>query len=315
MDFAVVTTIYNDRNEIEDLLSNIAMQTYPPSQIVIADGGSNEETISFVNKIIKEYNIPINYLTGKCLNIAEGFNEAINSTNFEFIAIVAVGNKYPENYFEILVNTLEKEKFDYVYPPFKGQDNNKFSKVYNQVMLGNNRGNYLPIASNHGVLIKKRVFVEMGFFYENFVYAGEDEEFYKKISNNGYKGRLIEKTMVEWDTPRSWKAYKRQVKVYTIARMQIYNFIEIVNKDKKKFIYAIGLLSAICLLIIFKFNLMGLGLMIIFICINLFKCIQKGILFTAIKNASFLLPIYYYSTQCKYFRKKYHVNDMHRRKV
>lgn len=316
LDFSVVTTIFNDREELRDLLLNINRQTVKPSEIIIVDGGSNEKTINYVKQVIKDSSVLVNYITGERLNIAQGFNKGIEHAHTNTIAIVAVGNKYPLDYFETLANALsDNEALDYVYPPFRGQDNTKFAQVYNKVMLGNNNGNYLPYASNHGVLIKRKIFEEMGYFYERFIYAGEDEEFYKKVKANDYKGKLIEQAMVEWDTPRTWKMFKKQIKVYTIAKMQIYSLDEIFSKEKKKIAYFLGLLITLILLVVRQTRFWGFIFLGIYIVINLIKCMQKGFHFVALKNASYFLPIYYYISQCKYFQNKYHVDDSHRKKV
>ena len=315
MNFSVVTTIFNDREELDDLLMNVCSQTIPPSEIVITDGGSNKQTIEFINNTIRKYSVPIKYIVGRKLNISEGFNEGIRQSNYDYIMLVGVGNHYPIDCFEMLVSIIEKEKLDYAYPPYNGQNNTPFSELYNQVMLGNNRGSYLPYASNHGVLMKKKVFEEMGFFYENFVYAGEDEEFYKKVLNNGYIGKLVENAIVGWDTPRTWEAYKKQVKAYTIAKMQIYTIKEIFRKDIKAITYVTGLFIATMMIIIPYLRVIGISIIGIYVLINVIKCLQKGLRFVALKNASYFLPILCYLSQCKYFLRKYHVDDLHREKV
>ena len=69
--------------------------------------------------------------------------------------------------------------------------------------------------------MKKSIFVDLDFFYEKFIYAGEDAEFYALVKKHGYKGKLVKEAKVYWKTPISWKEFLKQIRVYTVADLQI----------------------------------------------------------------------------------------------
>lgn len=312
MRYTAVTTIFNDKHEVVNLINNLEQQTLQPEELIIVDGGSGTETISIVEKYIKTSKIPIRYILGDRLNISQGFNRGIRETQTEYLAIVAVGNSYKNDFFELLADRISKKSLDYAYSPFYGQDDTKFSKLYNQVYLNKNKGMKLDIASNHGVLIKKSVFEELGYFYEKFIYAGEDLEFYEKVKQNKYNGEIVEDAKVYWDTPHTWKSYKKQIRVYAIGRMQIYGFLRILKAEKIKFIYSIGMVAILVLSFSKSYRYMGTALLMIYLALNFYKSWKHGIDYTLLKNCSYILPVYYYVTRCKYMMKRYKVDNIER---
>lgn len=314
MEYTAITTIYNDKDEIVELLRNLEHQTLPPIKIIIVDGGSGDETISAVNSYISKSTVPIEFIVEGKKNISQGFNAGIRHAKTEFIAIVAVGNFYKTDYFAKLSKRIKEMDLDYSYSPFWGQDNGAFSKLYNRVLLNKNRGLELPIASNHGVLIRKSIFEKLGYFYEYFIYAGEDLEFYRKVLNSGYKGEIVLDAKVYWDTPHTWKEYIKQVKVYTIARMQIYTVFEILNNEKVKFIYSIGALGALLSLVFKYFRYISRYVFGVYFIINMTKARKNGIKFVLFKNADIFLTTFNYLFHCKYMKKEYKVDDDNRLK-
>lgn len=221
MSYTAVTTVYNNEDEIVDYLDNMLCQTMPPDQIIIADGGSSDNTSRIVDHYAKNSQCIIKLIYGKRLNIAEGFNEAIRKADNSIIAITAIGNRYKSDYFEILYNMMVNYNYDICYGAVRGTKKNTFQVTYANTFLNGDRGECLPIGSNHGVLIKKSIIEITGYFYEKFYYAGEDTEFYQRANDMGAISKCIEEAYMEWDTPKDIIGFIKQIKYYTIARMQI----------------------------------------------------------------------------------------------
>lgn len=115
MKYAIVTTTYNDETGIGKYIENILMQTILPVELIIADGGSKDNTCKIINKYSKEFadKIQITLCAAGRLNIAEGFNLAIKSSSEEIIGITGVGNHYPNDYFEKLLAGMKKTAVRY----------------------------------------------------------------------------------------------------------------------------------------------------------------------------------------------------------
>ena len=82
-----------------------------------------------------------------------------------------MGNRYDNDFFEQLIDGFKSKNIDGTYSPIRGLDTNSFAKEYNKSLLHGDEGLRLEIPSNHGALIKKKVFEELGYFYEDFIYA------------------------------------------------------------------------------------------------------------------------------------------------
>ncbi len=226
---SVVATIYNDAKEIRELLDAIEKQTVRPYEFVIADGGSRDETVAIISQYASKSELRIKILSGKRLNISQGLNEAIRESTGDYVAIVATGNAYDSDYLEKLCSNMV-EGVDVVYAPIRGKITNYFTETYCKAFLNGARGSYIP--SNHGALIRRTVFFKVGLFYEHFVYAGEDEEFYKRVSLNKLKVICSESANLKWRVPDNIIAFNRQRKVYFIAAMQINTNAEIISRFK-----------------------------------------------------------------------------------
>lgn len=309
MNYTAVTTVFNDENEIISLIKNLESQILKPIEIIIVDGGSKDSTIQKVLEYSFKSSIKISCYYGNRLNISQGFNYGIKKASTEFIAIVAVGNKYSDDYFYLLAEAIEKDDLEYAFSPFYGIDSTKFATLYNMVFLNKNKGMILNIASNHGVLIKKNIIVNAGYFYENFVYAGEDLELYERIYNSGCRGKIVHSARVYWDTPHTFKDFCKQVRMYTIAKMQIYKLSDILLKNKRNIIYIISMLLTILLLLVKSTRLEGISLFLAIIIYNTAKWSKYGIGFILLKNLAILLPFYYILKDHKYLTKEYKVQE------
>lgn len=238
MDYSVVATTFNDSATIESYLKNICAQSLKPTEIVIADGGSKDKTVDIINAFAKKNNVNICVISGRRLNIAEGYNEAIKAAKCDWIGITGIGNSYDSDYFLYLSKHIDF--CDVLYSPIRGIENNGFNRVYNNTFLNGRLGNDIGMPSNHGALIKKEIFLDNGLFYEKFIYAGEDAEFYKVLKTKGIEMKVVPEAKVYWHIPDNFKDYIKQVKNYTIGDMQIFNN-SMLKKKCIKHIAVVGL--------------------------------------------------------------------------
>lgn len=305
-DYSIVITIYNDENEIIELLNNIAEQTMQPKEIIIVDGGSSDRSIEYIEK----YPANIKLIKGNRLNISEGLNRGIRECISDCIGIAMTGNRYNNDFFAILLSTMKTSDCEIAYGPICGNSVGKFSDCYNKYLLNGNEGKDFGLASNHGCMVRREIFDKIGFFYEKFVYAGEDAEFYARALKSGIKCKFVEQAKLYWDTPASLKAYLKQKKVYTIADMQI---------DRKQFLRK-NFIPGIMLFIICALSLLG-GWMkwyLFFLPVSAFlsaTVIMYGVLkrYSVVQIFLYLgeifLPVIYMLENVKYLRNQYQVKD------
>ena len=158
--------------------------------------------------------------------------------------------------------------------------------------------------------MRKDIFEHLGYFYEKFIYAGEDAEFYQLVKDAGYSTTIASDAKCFWFTPKDRKEFLKQIKNYSIADMQIYGFKNICKRESRNIEKLI--VDAICIL--------GTG-------ISLFANAPVASLFLALfvvlhavdyykyreKNYKMIVEqryykLYYYFCFRKYFGKEYLVN-------
>lgn len=303
MKYSIITTIYNDEERILDFLNELMNQSYLPEEIIIADGGSQDHTLELIHSYHSNNDVKIKLLEGKRLNIPQGFNKAICNASNEIIVIVAIGNNYPPNFCrELIYEIIKDPSIDAVYCPIIGKETTKFSHIYNKAFIGDKP--ILNIPSNHGVLLKKSAFQEMGFFYENFVYAGEDFEFFQHFAQKK-KTKCINTTNVYWETPSSYSEFKKQVKYYLIGNMQIYTntllFTKLINK---RLFYILMWCMNLILLIKKGLNQISIVLSTFLFFINFKWIAQCGLDGCILKNIRIGLEIIYLFKEKKYLISK-----------
>ncbi|MBI3762668.1 MAG: glycosyltransferase, partial [Chloroflexi bacterium] len=110
MRVSLILTVLNEGDSLRRLLDSLAAQTRPPDEIVVADGGSTDETIS----ILREYStrLPIRILAAPDTNISQGRNAAIREATGEIIAVTDGGVRADKRWLEELVMAFEAGEHD-----------------------------------------------------------------------------------------------------------------------------------------------------------------------------------------------------------
>lgn len=306
MNYSVIATTFNDSAEIIKYLENICNQSYLPNEIVIADGGSKDNTIEKIQKFALSSVVTIRVIKKGRLNISQGYNEAIKAARNDIIGVTGIGNYYDKFFFEDLIKVIEKKRLDYVYSPIRGYSANRFSKRYNDALLNGESGNCFEIASNHGVLIKKKVFEELNYFYDKFIYAGEDSEFYSLVKSHGYKGEIVKEAKVYWKTPTCWNEFLKQIRVYTIADLQI-NSKKYWNRLSKRLIKLFLMVIAVALGIVVALIPCRITLKLLYALVIVAVLVARRKKLNIFKLASLYLPIFYALKYKKYMNDEYAV--------
>lgn len=244
--YTIIATSYNDEHEIGNYLSNVVQQRVLPKEIIIADGGSKDNTVFIVKEFSKKSPVPIRLVMNGRLNISQGYNLAVKHVKTPYILITGIGNIYDKNFSYECLKKIDDDGSDLIYGPIKGVDKTKFSRLFNKAFLNGNDGKIQTIGSNHGVMINKAIFEKFGYFLEGFKYAGEDTEYYYMLKKNNISTSIAENAIVFWKTPQSTKEFIKQRKNYTIAELQL----EDLQKSRNKYCKCFTLILAFSALLI-----------------------------------------------------------------
>jgi glycosyltransferase involved in cell wall biosynthesis len=100
---SVIVTVLNEREAVERLLRSLQVQTRPPDEVVIADGGSTDGTRDVLNSWASSGRLPLRVLHEPGANISAGRNAAIAAATGNIIASTDAGVRLEEDWLEKLV--------------------------------------------------------------------------------------------------------------------------------------------------------------------------------------------------------------------
>lgn len=304
VNISVVVTTFNDASNIDSFLNGIIQrQTVKPKEIVVVDGGSKDETVELLNRYALKSIVPFIVINdGKKRNISEGINEGIKQSMNDWVLIMGTGNAYNPEFIQMLLKRQENCSADVIYSSIIGAEKTKFGHIFNQYFLRGNRPQDLD-ASNHGVLIHKGVFNRVGYFWEHFIYAGEDLEFFFRVRKNNIECSCVTEASAYWDTPQNVKEYLKKMKVNSIADWQMY--------DKSKIVRSI-LIQIAALITYFVLILIQPWCILFVIPFGIALSAKKktcNVLALILGTLNRYIMIYYYIKNYKFSADRYHVPD------
>ena len=104
---SLIATVKDEARSIQRLLDSISAQTRPPDEVLIADGGSRDETPRLLEAWGARQPFPVQVLRLAGANIAQGRNAAIRAARGDVIAVTDAGVRLDERWLERLVAPLE----------------------------------------------------------------------------------------------------------------------------------------------------------------------------------------------------------------
>ncbi len=99
----VIATVLNEGESIERVLDSLAAQTRRPGEVVIADGGSSDDTVSILERYAARAPYSLRTLSCPGTNISQGRNAAIEVARGEVIAVTDAGVRLPVEWLHELV--------------------------------------------------------------------------------------------------------------------------------------------------------------------------------------------------------------------
>ena len=224
---SLITTLYNEENNILNFLESYKNQTKYADEFIIVDGGSNDNTVGVIEKYATENSdLNIKVIVDKTCSkkyvkgpIAKGRNSAIEKTKYNYIAVTDAGCILDKNWFkEIVAPFNEDESVDVVGGWYKANINNKFQKEYSRIFMKKlssiNEKNFLP--SSRSIAFKKECWQKVSGYPEN-TYTAEDTKFDINLKDKKCKFVFIKNAFVYWDCPASFIEAKNKHTMYSIG--------------------------------------------------------------------------------------------------
>ena len=203
-DVAVVIPVFNEAQTIRGLLESLETQTRFPKEVLIVDGGSQDETVSVVKGYLQQsvfpYEIRLLRLEGRAFP-GRARNEGVRRTRCSLIACADAGARLDPQWLEDLAGPLRTSEADLVIGTRKSDARTFFERCAFFVHIGMVRRDDIPFQGSASIAFRRR-FWESVSGYPERLYPCEDKFFLTLALKKKARIHLSKGGIVYW-RPRS----------------------------------------------------------------------------------------------------------------
>jgi glycosyltransferase involved in cell wall biosynthesis len=194
MDIDVIIPTYNNAHFLAEAIASVQQQTYAPTQIIVVDDGSKDDTEAVVTALKDHSTIPIVYIKKENGGPNSARNVGLAHATAELVAFLDADDRWESTKLEKQITLFEKDTeqtLGLVYGNYKtidttGSDRPDIPTVpLNPEIKGYAFETLLPgnliLGSASNVLIRHSVFATVGTFDES-LRVGEDWDMWLRIA-------------------------------------------------------------------------------------------------------------------------------------
>ena len=173
---SIVTTTYNDIENLKRILAEVKKQTYPNIEHIIVDGGSTDGTVDLLKELEEKEPGRISWMSEKDNGIYDAINKGICMATGDIVGCCF--DRYAdEGVLMRMVEIMEKEGTDGVHGDLCYMDGDRIVRKWHQGQ-GVIRSGWMP---GHPTLyLKKEVYDKFGLYRTDYRISG-DYEFMVRI--------------------------------------------------------------------------------------------------------------------------------------
>lgn len=105
MKVSLIMTVLNEGESVRGMLDSLVAQTRLPDEVVIADGGSRDNTMALMQAYVGR--LPLKIISAPGANISQGRNAAIRAASGEVIAVTDAGVRCEPEWLERLISNFK----------------------------------------------------------------------------------------------------------------------------------------------------------------------------------------------------------------
>lgn len=194
---SVICTVFNESDNIEQLISALRRQSLPPSEVVIVDGGSPDGTNFILTKLAKKW--PVLKVYQVKGNRSVGRNFAVTKTKAPLIAITDAGCFPEPNWLAELAKPFSNSQTQVVSGYYRGVPSNTFQKclIPYVLVMPDKAGKSEFFPATRSMALRRTVWDKSGGFNPH-LWHNEDFEFAHRLKHLGYSFVFAPKAIVNW---------------------------------------------------------------------------------------------------------------------
>ena len=216
----MIATVRNESATIRNLLNSLARQTLQPDEVVIVDGGSNDDTLAVLQDDERRGVLPLRVIVASGCNISEGRNVAISASTGDIVASTDAGVRLPADWLERLVRPFLAEEAapDVVCGFFAPDPQSVFEVAMGATVLPTVEEivpeRFLP--SSRSVAFRRSAWESVG-GYPAWMSFSEDVLFDLALKNRRYRFVFAPEACVMFRPRSSLGAFWRQYRNYALG--------------------------------------------------------------------------------------------------
>lgn len=184
---SVAIAVYNKEKQILSTLESVLKQTYPPSEIIIVNDGSTDNSEKVIQTITDNR---IKYIIQENQGAAAARNTAIKNCTHDYVALIDADDIWHNDFLQEIVNSINTFPKEKVYSTGINIEN-KFKKpkkaqysIPNKQEIGKHnyfKGSQISsLIYSSCVVIHKEVFNSVGYF-DPLIKSGQDTDLWIRI--------------------------------------------------------------------------------------------------------------------------------------
>jgi len=226
---SIVTLSYNCSKQLIKTCNSILNQLVPPSEHIIIDNNSTDDTKYKIDKLSERYKnkgIELIFISEQDKGISDGFNKGISICKNPIIALLNSGDTYFETTIKVVIDN------------FGNTDEILFGNLQmegsNKIILGDSKFRkkikyFMPRLNHPALFVKKSVYDRIGSFSLNYQIA-MDYDFLLRAYLGGIKFKYINNTLtiMEPDGISNTNKLKAHKETLTISKSKFICILSIV---------------------------------------------------------------------------------------
>ena len=216
MKVSVIIPVLNEAESIGELIVSLRLQSRPPDEIVITDGGSTDDTKEIVYNFMLGGS-PTRLIGTNYSYPGEGRNVSIRAAKHDILAFVDAGVRINHQWLESLLEPLEADpSVDVVFGHYEPRQDTFFTKCAAMAYVEPPRWVEGLRIRSHAIFcsaMRKSVWEEIGGF-ANYR-AAEDLIFIKEILAGPYRVTYTKKAIAHLELRPTWRATGKRFSEYS----------------------------------------------------------------------------------------------------